>query len=499
MKQKLFLLQIFWIFYLISTCIQAQQSDVSLKHPVRKTRTKKSFSIKFQRPPPIGDDSQERYLTFPLQFGSENVTIPIGISTKTSAFWIHNNTYSEINGSPYDCSKSKTCLGQESLLVRQRGCVVETGIAVRERVHFGGGLTLDNFSAFIVDWQSGALLLRQGYSSNLGLGITRNNPTVPTIYETLKSEGSIDEQIVSISMKNYDEGELIFGDYPNNKTRAGLKFVELEGHDRSGFSVPVRRIYQTPRVIQQIEGDWAGFAILDMNYPFINLPYEEFDRIIERIDDQRLGVRDETDSPIRYSNGQYPVRCSAKNILKDLIIQFEGMTLNILASAYIVSAEGLSLDSGFLEHEKVPDEEKCALALSKEIEFVFGQPFFKCYDVVIDSERNSIAFSPKYIPDPAPFLSSSRIRTYILGMSGIAGLALFGFCLHSVSRRKLNAAKLNEEKRELDETPTSKEDVDGPVKTLQYPIEVGEGAQNSPSPYGYVNLQSNDDETIEQN
>jgi len=508
MKQKLILLQILSISFLICSFTQAQRPNVSLNPPASENLTQKSFSIKFQKTMSNGYDSKERHFTVPLQLGLEQATLPFGLSAKTGTIWMNNDFYSELKGAPYECSKSKTCLGEETLpFAWQYNRWRNSAKLVREQVSFGG-LTHYNFSTFIINEtpeQPHNLQEQYPYVGVLGLGVKRANQKIPTIYEYLKAEGLIDEQILSINLKNNDEGELIFGRYPSNKTKADFKFLEMTKEYYDGFNVQIRSMYQMPLNSMYDKGDVAyGHRVtFDFNSPVITVPAWAFNKILDYIRYFRLGLQDGGATiGMLYSNGQYPVRCSAKDKMKDLFIELEGLTLSIPASAYIVSAKGWTFQNDFYKVEGFPSDEKCALALAPEgSNLIIGQPFFKCYDVVIDPESESIGFSPRYIPEPVSFLANSRIRTPLLGLVGIFGLVLFGFGLYFVSKKfRKHDAELNEEASKFDEAPSSQEEevVVGPVQSLPYPVEVGIPVQNLPYPYGfqqqhnYVNLQSDE-------
>jgi len=486
MKPKLTLIQIFWISLLLCSFTFAQQSDATLENSDQKITLFEPFSIKLQRPKRLADpNSIGEPFTFPLRFSSENVTIPVGFSLQTSALWIRSNFYADKKGAPFNCSESKSCQGEESLeFAAERYYWKETATLVKEQVNFGGESTLPNFDVFIANPE------RLSDSAMLGLTFRRwANPKVPTIYEHLQ------EPILSISLKDIYEGELIFGGYPNNKTKADFKYLGLNTEDESGFSVPVRSMYELP-LADVSDRAFAQAGRLDFNSPVMRIPYDAYFRIRDYVWKHRLGILDYYGIGMHYSNDLLSIKCSAKERMRNLFIQFEGLTLNVPPSAYIISAR----DFYFVDYgERVSLNEKCAVALMPDSDTVLGQPFFKSYDVVIDSRTNSVGFSPKFIPEPASFLANSRIRRSIFGLIGVIALVLFGFFLHSMFNKY---RKANGQKGKLDESAASVSFpsqglVAEPVQSLPYPVDVGIPVQSLPYPYGYANLAS--DEKIEQN
>jgi len=265
----------------------------------------------------------------------------------------------------------------------------------------------------------------------LGLDLTRANPKVPTIYETLKSEGFIEEPILAISLKNSYEGELIFGGYPNNKTKADFKFVQFVEEEypevRKSF-VPIKGIgYGSPA------GGLKAYP--DFEIPWIGVSQLSSDKLNDFIDKQGLGISFPFPQgvPQIHPDGFRPVKCKAIDALDDLVIEFAGFTLRVPASAYVIRTKGFYYDKN--EESR---EEGCFLAVAPaeygENEKIFlGQPFFKAYDVIFDSETNSIGFSQKYA---ANVESPSRSYfPYALLIMGLAGLVIFGFCFAIVAKK----------------------------------------------------------------
>jgi len=481
MKRKLTLIQIFWIFLFLCSFTQAQQSDDTLIHSDSKIR--EPLSIKLQRsrrlPHPLMTGEP---FTFPLQLSSEKITIPMRFGYKTSALWINSNIYAEKKGSPFECSESKSCQGEEPQeFAWERENKKETAVLVKEQVNFGGESTFANFDVFMAipenfSWDGQKEIEGSSASGMLGLAFRqRANPKVPTIYERFQ------EPILSISLKNNYEGELIFGGYPNNKTKVDFKFLKLIGfpESESEFSVVAKSVYQLPLRDLSDRAFVRGGARLDFDSPVLSIPHDAYYRIRDFVWKHRLGIKDSNGIGMFYANGLQTIKCSEKERMRDLFIEFEGLTLNIPASAYIISARDYNFENDFYEGERVPLDEKCAVALVGNSGTLLGQPFFKCYDVVIDSKTNSVGFSPKYIPDPAPFLANSRIRHSIFGICGIVCLVAFGFFLQFMFQKY---AKLKVEKGKLDESAASasfpsQEEVVEPVESLDYPL-------------GYVNLPS---------
>jgi len=492
MKRKLTLIQIFWISLLLCSFTLAQQSDATLEHSDQKITLFEPFSIKLQRSRRLADPlSIGEPFTFPLRFSSENVTIPVGFSLQTSALWIRSSFYAERKGAPFHCSESKSCQGEESLeFAAERFYWKETATLVKEQVNFGGESTLPNFDVFIANPE------RLSDRAMLGLTFRRwANPKVPTIYEHLQ------DPILSISLKDSYEGELIFGGYPNNKTKADFKYLGLNTNDESGFSVPIKSMYQLP-LADVSDRAFVGYgqgARLDFDSPVMRIPHDAYYRIRDFVWKHRLGILDYTGIGMHYANDLLAIKCSAKERMRNLFIQFEGLTLNIPPSAYIMSARDFNFENDFYVGQRVSLNEKCVVALMPSSDTVLGQPFFKSYDVVIDSKTNSVGFSPKFIPEPASFLANSRIRRSIFGLVGVIALALFGFFLHSMFNKY---RKANGQKGKLDESAASvsfpsQGEVAEPVQSLPYPVDVGIPVQSLPYPYGYANLAS--DEKIEQN
>jgi len=476
MKQRVALLQTFCILVLICFCAQAQQSDPSLNHAIDKTKTRKSVAIKFQRPKPTtwGYDT---YFSFPVQFSSENTSIQMEISTKTSAIWIKSEFYSELKGAPYNCSESKSCLGEAGNFEFLRGVPTYVkqarGMLIKEQVSFGGA-SLPNLGVFMTDclYDFSDEYDMRFHSAVLGLDFTRTHPDVPTIFETLKTEGLVEEAIISISLMNGYEGELIFGGYPANKTKADFKFAPSVGRS----TVAINGIgYNKP--------DGGTEAILDFQNPFISLPRStgSYDKIHDIIKERGLAAPypGPKTVPQVHPDGIRAVKCKAIDVLHDLVVEFEGFTLRIPASIYIVRTKGF-----FYKREEESSEEGCFLAvdLAESSTMVFGRPFFKAYDVTFDSETNSVGFSQKYVPDPEPFKNFTPLA--ILTMS-LASLVLLEFCFFSWAKNfRKPDMKVRWEGLRPEESFSS--------EVLGEPIAIGEPVQILPYQTNYVNVQSDE-------
>jgi len=132
----------------------------------------------------------DTYFSFPVQFSSENTPIQMEISTKTSAIWIKSEFYSELKGASYNCSESKSCLGEGGNFEFLRGVPTYVkqarGMLIKEQVSFGGA-SLPNLGVFMTDRLSDYSdeYDMRFHSAVLGLDFTRTHRDVPTIFETI--------------------------------------------------------------------------------------------------------------------------------------------------------------------------------------------------------------------------------------------------------------------------------------------------------------------------
>jgi len=473
MKRKLALFQIFLISSLVCSCIQAQQSDTSLNDSASVKVARKSLPIKIQRPKSTREFLYPSF-SFLVEFSSENIVIPVSVSAKTSFIWINSDSYSTIKGAQYKCSESKSCQGEKDLEFSWKVQYLTDTIwrtVVKEKVSFGG-FYLPNLGVIMANHldQQDTFDTKKN-SGLLGLDFKRVNPEVPTIYEYLKAEGFIEEPIVSISLEDNEKGELVFGGYPRNKTRADFRFVRFLKEDcpsTKKLSVAINAIgYNYLSVDSK--------AVLDFNYPSINIPIWIYEKIQAVISDRGLRISYFRSQEQWHPDGSGPIKCEAVNVLSDLIVEFAGFKLHIPASAYIIRTKGYYRNS-FEE----ASEESCFLALQSDGDtLTLGQPFFKAYDVIFDSESNSVGFSPKYDLDP-----SFNFIPYVILTISLASLVLLGFFFSLRAKKSRKPyMQFNGEGIELDRSPSPPPSSDN----VPSQIAVGIPVQCVPYPVGFQN------------
>jgi len=259
---------------------------------------------------------------------------------------------------------------------------------VKEQVTLGG-VALQNIGIFMATRFS-----KEGYGflkdlGMFGLGVQRPNPKAPTLQEYFQ------EPVVTMNFEDHYGGNLIYGGYPSNTTRADFGFVQVNNGDKSikdgGFSVPIRGIgYENNSTLE------GKKAMINFEIPYISLPKSTLKQINDVVMKQGLLISypgHQGTNPFR----GHAVNCRARDILGDLVIEFEGFGVRIPASAYIIRTTEYPFLKG---HQVEPTAESCFLTLAPDDfmkgNIVLGEPFFKAHDVVFDSEKNSLGFSHPY-------------------------------------------------------------------------------------------------------
>jgi len=363
----------------------------------------------------------ERRFSFPMGFSSENKTIPVGITMDLDGLWVSNTSYSVLYGNPFHCLESKNCYAQKRPTSRHwidfdsEGST--GGLMIKDAVSFGG-LTGSDFEIFLVNnWSKDS-------SNKLGLSFRDANNI--DVLEQLKKNGLISKSLFSISFDKNNEGKLVFGGYPSKKTEADFEFASMERHQLGRPSVKTFGLAFSSNFYTEKNGYEVA---LDFGDPFLRLLTFDYNRLMEEIDSKGLRLRPPfpAGAPSYGLDGEIPVNCRARTVLEDFVIQVEDFIVKIPASAYI------RYGKGFTEDNQESSEEGCFLSVldNATVYLVLGQPLFRVYDVVFDTEKKRIGFSGKY----HSIKTFSQNLFLVCIVLGVISLGVFAYFLMKKSRR----------------------------------------------------------------
>jgi len=342
-----------------------------------------------------------------IQVGSENTQFNVVLDTSSSKLWIPDSTTKASVSQKFDCSKSKTCkpnTEETTTLFYSAGNV--TGYSATDKITLQAA-AIPQFKFLLAKDIS---LNITSYNGILGLGLKTSAQTDPTFLEALKSNNLIKETVFSLYLASSDPasdvtiaGDLTLGGYNPNYIQNPFQFVKLtDNADTPYWTLSLVGLgYGSTKNVSDV----SNIPIkIDAGSNLIVLPKSIISNFFET---SGLSVKFDN------QRGLYSCECSPNKVYPDLVLYFNGLSLNISSSSYFtklsstcyLNLKSLSKDASLAEPA------------------VIGGAILKDYYTLFSAENRTIGFSK--VKKSSPLSMATVFAFVLLGVVVIVALVYY--------------------------------------------------------------------------
>lgn len=355
-----------------------------------------------------------------IQVGSAKQSFGVVFDTGSSDTWVYSSRVPPPHVDYihyFDNSKSKSYKDLHKPIQMNYGKGYCSGTLASDSVYLGGlqatNQTFAEVTKFSEDWLSEAL----PFDGILGLGDrTLAVSTAPTVLDTLKESGVIDQRIFSFYLQPdpvlRDGSVFILGEVDHRYTPKGIVWTDIIPNKPDypiEWRIPINKM-----LIDRIDLDYCDSnqctGLVDTGTSDVGIPLPIFKTILTYIQSKRPDCQDVPNQGIK---------CTSRDLsnLPEFSFVFGDTTLSLSPENYMITSGSqtilslMSIDSDF---------------------FILGDPFIKTYYTVFDMNQSRIGFSKTKN-------SNSSLWRVLLIVLPLIGIVICGFCWVYCKHRRQNA------------------------------------------------------------